>query len=80
MKPIPKINLDAVVSCVESLVIDNDRKRIEQLVMDRINHRNRLRDQIERLEDELGDVEKSLSKIREGDWSLLNWKPDTSEL
>ena len=79
MKAIPEIKLEELVAEQEQAAWKAKRERIAKLVGEKIHQRERIKEQIIHLQDELEDVTATIAYLRKEDWTQIDWKPDSSE-
>ena len=79
MRNIPDINLDTLVAEQEQELAKQKRDRIGKLVLEKIQNRERIKEQILDLQEQLETVEATIANLRKNDWAELEWKRDSSE-
>jgi hypothetical protein len=79
MKPIDGINLRQLVDEQDAQMRKEKRDRVAKLVREKLERRERLNEQLGQIQEDLRCINATLEKIGAGDWTEIDWKPDSAE-
>lgn len=80
MKNIDKVDLALILQEQETEVVLEQKKRVGLLVKDILNKRESTKRRIQLEQDNLLELEQKIEAIKNGDWSVIDWKKDGSEI
>jgi hypothetical protein len=79
MREIKNVSLSELVDQQEDVVLKGKKDRISLLIKEKLEKRERIKENICELQKDLEDVEFTIEQLKKEDWTKINWKLDDSE-